>query len=247
MTTDRFFKVATREIRRYYTHLITKCTPENLRLDISRSPRWTKILMRGNCSTCGAEVEHSHNAYGGGYIGSLGPGVDRQIICPGCFRPIVFNPFAASNARHMADHLEHLRRALGPGRRVVLYGVTPNLTFLLRSDLFGLDYESVAGIHSPAPFPHDSYLNYSMLDEDELCETKADCVLCTDDSVPPSAIEQLYITRGRLSPPVFHLVSDRFREELWCKRCLTYRVNSLVKRVSGKGLRELIASLRPGA
>jgi Fe-S oxidoreductase len=242
MSTRDFFTVATREVRRYYRHLFRKYYVRDMTMDIRGTWRWTKMTMKGRCEVCGIEVEHEYKMFGGEFLGSLGPGVDRMVICPKCFKHLVFDPYSAVNDMGMREHLDSVRARLSSAEGVVIYGVGSNLNFLLRSDLYGLDYEDVRGVFTPSPVDYENYLTYPVLDEAELCSAKADVVLCVDDSVPESEIAALFKARGRLVPEVVYLTSREFRDECNRKKCLVYRVNQVVKKLFGSGVRELLAS-----
>jgi hypothetical protein len=142
----------------------------------------------------------------------------------------------------MREHLELVKARLSSADGVVIYGVGSNLTFLLRSDLYGLDYEALRGVYSPSPVEYENYLTYPVLDEAGLCAAKAEVVVCVDDSVPESEITALFRRRGCRVPEVVYLTSREFREECSRKKCLVYRVNQVVKKLFGSGVRDLLAS-----
>ena len=244
MSTQEFFTVVPNEIRKYNKYLFEKYSVENLTFSIEKTWRWTEIRLHGRCDVCKIEVEYSYKVFGGEFLGSLGPGVNRMVICPLCFKYLIYNLYSAKNDMGMRKHLQEIRKQLSKAKKVLIYGVGANLHFLLRSDLYDLDYEGIQGIHSPAPFPYDHYLTYPMLDEEAFCRAEADCIICVDDSVPQRKIEELYQARGREAPPVVYLTSEEFRKELSRKRCLVYKINQLTKRIFGRGLRDILNIFR---
>lgn len=244
MEDEEFFRAATREVRRYYKHLFDRYRVRDLRHDLRGGPRWTRMRLHGNCAACNAEVEHSYIVFGGEYLGCLGPGVNRNIICPQCFRPLAFDLHHARGMESSLAHREGLAQTLARSRRVLICGINNNLDFLLRSDLFGLDYDKVVGVLPTRPTTLKRYLIYPMLDEDAFCRTEADCILCVDDSAPQHRIERLYRSRGLRPPSIVYLTSRAFRKELFRKRCLVYKINQLTKRIFGNGLRDILKTLR---
>lgn len=199
--------------------------------------------LKGRCDVCGIDVELDYKIYGGEFLGSLGPGVNRIVICPKCFKPLVFDVYSAVNNMGMKDHLSSIKDKLSSASNVVVYGIGDNLNFLLRSDVYGLDYEAITGIYSPKPTKYENYLTYPVLTETTLCETKAKCIVCVDDSITSADISTLFESQGHKPPEVIHLTSPEFRKESNRKRCSIFKINQAIKKTFGLGVRDILDAL----
>lgn len=244
MPDNDFFSVALREVRRYNSHLIQNYAVRDLHVDIEKTWRWTTIYMAGHCSVCGAPITHSYTAFGGGFLGSLGPGVDRMLACRKCFSPAVFDPYQAVNYPDMRVHLKQIQERLARCGGVIILGVNNNLDFLLRSDIFGLDYSKILGVIPLTPSALDYYNIYPMYPLGTGQGLRAEVAICVDDSLGGAEASQ-FIEKCEVSvDEVLFLSSVSFRNELQRKKCLTYMVSDLLKKLTGNSAREIVNAVK---
>ena len=243
MSDFKFFSVASREVRRYNDFLMRNYAVQNLHTDIRGNWRWTKGKMTGNCAKCGNPVEYEFTMIGGEFLGSLGPGVSRRNACKECCNQVVFDPYEAVNFQDMGKHRKNLQEKLSGGQSLVIVGVNTNLDFLLRSDCYGLDYEAIKGVFSMKPIGFERYITFPVLDEDALCTTEADILICTDDLVDTTALTRMYEDHGKKSPEIVYLTSDAFRSEVNRQKCLIHTANKLTLKMFGLSSRELLKKM----
>ena len=244
MSDETFFPLAQQEVRRYNLYLIGKYAVNDLNINFDKGLRWTKINMKGFCSVCGSELNYDSVIFGGEFLGSLGPGVNRMIACRNCFSPAIFNPYTADNFSDMQMHLENIKQLLLRKKSVLIYGINNNLDFLLRSDLFGLDYSAIKGIISLVPNNFVKYIDYPVLNERTIGSVKADCILVVDDSARSADITALFGARGNTVPEIIYLTSDKYRSALNKNSCLVFKINQFMKAWFKISAREVVNKLK---
>ncbi|MDD3312783.1 radical SAM protein [Pseudodesulfovibrio sp.] len=242
MDDDTFFRVAHREVRRYYRHLYDTCSVADLTYEVKTSWRWTRAAMRGKCRHCGQPVSHEFVMFGGRYMGSLGPGVDRNVICPKCFRPLAYNPFEAVNLAGDAAHLRKFRAEAAGCERIVLCGVNANLDFVLRTDLFGLDYDRIVGVHPLTPMEGKFYTRYPLVDAERLVGLRPDGLVILDETADPAALRALFADRGAPVPAILRASGDALAERVRSSACLVCKVNRATLRYLGMSAREIVSA-----
>lgn len=183
MSDAEFARVAPREVRRYNTFLFERFQVRNLVAHIAGGLRWTTIVLRGSCRECGAGVGLDYKVFGRAYLGYLGVGLNRNEMCPKCFSPLGFDVHRARGMEELAGRPAEVGRELSGCQGIVLVGAGANLEFLLRLDLWGLDYTKIRGVFPCGPAHGGSYLGYPVVDLEGLVALRPDCLLCLNDFV----------------------------------------------------------------
>lgn len=230
MPTPKFFEVASREVRRYNTHLFHANAVRNLKRSTVRGLRWTLCTLSGQCRTCGADLRHTDTLFGRGYLGFLGPGVTRREICTSCHNPIGWDIHAAEGMAEQRAHVEVLLENLKGCERIVVCGSNHDLNCLLRVDAFGLDYGKIVGIYSYEDRQYSWRLHYPELRLNQLADKRPDCLLCLDPFQDNRRILKAIHQGGGPEPKVLHVASPAFSRELWRNASTAARVfNGLVR------------------
>ncbi|ADU61726.1 MAG: B12-binding domain-containing radical SAM protein [Pseudodesulfovibrio sp.] len=243
MSTDEFFDLAPKEVRRYNTYVFDKYKVRDLSLTIDGNWRWTSVLLEGKCRECGAPVRERFLAYGAEFLGLLGIGMSRNTFCGHCFKPLAFDIFEAGEMPEGRAHVREVSKALARYRRILVCAPTNDVNFLLRINFLSLDYELIHGIYLYRDEPVGRYLKYPVLKEGEIVGSGADCLLCFDVDAGAS-VRRLYARLGRECPPVVHAHPEAFRRSVAAKVPHAYRINQVFKRLFGVSVRTVLDRAR---
>jgi len=240
MNDEEFARVAPREVRRYNTFLFERFQVQNLAASIASGLRWTEVSLRGNCRECGADVGLDYKVFGRAYLGFLGVGLNRNVICPTCFSPLGFDIHRARGMEDLAGRPAEVSRELAGCQDIVLVGVNTNLEFVLRLDLHGLDYTKIRGVFPNGPASGCSYLNYPVVDMEELLALRPDCLLCLDDFARADPILRRFRATGLPEPRIVRLGSQTFLQRLEGQACAAYRIGKILTRLLGDAVWDLL-------
>ncbi|MBU1229133.1 MAG: B12-binding domain-containing radical SAM protein [Proteobacteria bacterium] len=244
MPTPQFFEVAAREVRRFNTHLFNTNRVRNITRSIERGTRWTHCELSGQCLHCGAALRKRFTLFGRSYLGFLGIGVNRTQMCPKCRRPIGWDVLPAAGMEDQQAHVRSLGEALNRHERIVVCGTNNDLDFLLRIDLLGLDYSRIVGIHPYEPSPHSLYLNYPVVDVEQIAALRPDCLLNLDPFQNMAGLLRGMRSHGAPAPAVLALPSPEFVKQLWREASLAARVFRVLRRCLGDGALDLLRFIR---
>jgi len=105
------------------------------------------MLMKGNCLGCGSAVSHGYNIFKGlKFEGFLGQGVHDRLICQNCFTQLSYSAYNCSENIKLKEHLISLKEKFKELEKVVICGVNDDAMFLMRINLFGIDYNKILRI-----------------------------------------------------------------------------------------------------
>jgi len=211
-----FFRIATREVRRYHTFVFTHYPVCDLTSQIKINNTKALISMKGQCHKCNREVNYEHEIFHGvEYAGFLGVGISNRNICPKCFSQLSFDLYKCDNDWKLPQHFASLKEHIAGKNRIVVAGINKDLDFLLHINLLNMDYERILGIVPlDRNYVGDWYNIYSMLSVKKAVELKPDCILwlglCSDTSGILSKFK-----RETASPPVIlYLYSKQLQDSL---------------------------------
>ena len=213
---DGFFKIVTREVRRYLTFVFTEYPVRYLSSQIKIHKNNGFICMAGRCHKCHGEVSYEYKIFNGlRYTGFLGDGVHDRLICPKCYSQLSFDIYKCDNAWELPNYLVSLKNQIAEKNRIVIVGINRDLNFLLRINLLNMDYEKILGIVAmDENYIDSSYLNYPVISVDNVLDLKPDCILWLNIFSDTRSILRKFI-RNNISPPaVIYLCSTQLQDSL---------------------------------
>ena len=177
-----FFKIVISEVRRYYTFLFTRYPVNKLSFQIEIKNTKAVISMTGNCHECNTFVSYEYGIFKGRqYSGSLGEGINDRLVCQNCFTRLSFDIYKCNNHWKLPNHFDSLKEQMIGKNRIIIAGINQDLNFLLRINLFNINYDKILGIISvDNNYKGSTYLNYPVLNTDEAVDLKPDLVIWLD-------------------------------------------------------------------
>jgi radical SAM superfamily enzyme YgiQ (UPF0313 family) len=244
MSTDDFFDIAPREVRRYNTHVFKKYAVQDLSMSLSADWRWGTVTLTGRCRECGEPVQQRYCAFGAEFLGMLGIGMSRNTFCGHCFKPLSFDIYDAKELKEGRRHVDSIAQRLRQYDKILVCAPKNDLSFLLRIDSLSLDYASISGIYLYRDEDCEQYLKYPVLKGEEVADSGADCLLCLDPVDGGAELRRLYAKRGRQCPPIVNAWPETFQRQAAGAAPLAYRVNRTFKRVFGLSVRNALDKVR---
>lgn len=244
MPTREFFAVASREVRRFNTHLFRTNGVLNITRATKRGTRWTHCELSGLCRHCDAPLRHGFTLFGRSYLGFLGVGINRTQICPKCRRPVGWDVLAAKGMEEQQAHVRRLQEELSRHERIVVCGANNDLDFLLRIDLLGLDYSKIVGVHPYERSPHSWYLNHPVLNAEQVADLRPDCLLTLDPFQNTAALQRRIRDLGAPEPVILALPSEECARRLWREASLAARVFRALRRCLGESALDILRFIR---
>ncbi|OGV37081.1 MAG: hypothetical protein A2X48_04525 [Lentisphaerae bacterium GWF2_49_21] len=219
-----FFKIVTREVRRYYTFIFNRYPVDELSSQIEIINTSAIIYMKGKCHECRMGVSYNYKIVDGRqYLGFLGDGINDRLICPKCFTPLSFNIYKCNNDWELPKYLSLLTEQVKEKKRIVIAGINQDLNFILRINL--LNNDNLIGImRTDNNYNAAFYNNYPVLSAEEAIVLKPDLILWLDIISEPQDIINKY-NRYNISPPAIICLSG---EQL--NKCIKDVRNKIIQR-----------------
>ena len=209
---SQFLNIATREVRRYHTFVFNRYTVQNLKCRVINKGMKVVMLMKGICYECGSEVSHEYSIFKGlKFEGFLGQGVHDRLICQNCFKQLSYNAYSCSKNRELKEHLLSLKEKFKKLEKVIICGINDDAMFLMRINLFALDYNKILGfLDLKGQYKSKYYINYPVFNINNFLVYEPDGIIilnCTGND--EKIIKNYYKRKSNLKPPEFiYLVDD---------------------------------------
>lgn len=211
-----FLGIATREVRRYYTFVFNRYSVSLLSAQIKINKTNASIQMIGECRECHQEANYEYEIFKGlRYTGFLGVGIYDRLICQKCYNPLSFDIYNYDDKWQLPAHFSALKNSVNGKKKIVIAGINEDLTFLLRINLLNINYDDVVGIMAlNSDYINKKYLNFPVLDLDDVVALKPDCILWLDILSDPHSLLNKFKRKNIAAPEILNLFSPQLQESL---------------------------------
>jgi len=203
MSDTQFLDVAIRELRRHNTFVFNRYSVQ----DLICVPKGDNVTLIGKCKECNNIVEYSYkNLFNSMNGGLLGIGINNRNICPKCFKELSFNIYESENM-NLSQRYLNLKEKLSEYKKIVIGGLNQDTLFLIRINLFDMDYNKICGVVDfTQSFKDEFFINYPNIDFEDIIKIEPDCILMVDrrkDAL--NKLKNLYMENNIAIPEILYL------------------------------------------
>lgn len=233
MSHDNFINVAIREVRRYNTFIFNSHQVKNTKCNLIQNDIYMLLSITGNCFKCDNSIELTYNITSGmEYLGICGEGGWFRSLCPNCLSVVVHNVFDCKENYDIQDHFKFFKNKLINCKRIVFFGINQDLLFLLKVNLFDVNYKNILGVYDPSgDYTASEYVNLKVLSKHDIKQMNPDCILVLDSTLNISRVKKLCNSNKDASPEILYLTSDDMRVE----------INSMMERIKSHNRTKLLS------
>lgn len=116
----------------------------------------------------------------------------------------------------LREHFSFIKEKISNRNRIIIGGINNDALFMLRIDLFGMDYKRILGfLDFTKQYRNKYYVNYPVFNVDDILDLNPDCILMTDSTSDDEAkIRKRYDKKQIPSPEVLYLFEENFLDRL---------------------------------
>ncbi len=209
---DQFFKIATREVRRYNTFLFHRYPVKNLECRVMNKGMKILMMMKGNCCECGSKVSYEFNIFRGlKYKGFLGQGISDRLVCQKCFERLSYNIYNCSKNIKLKEYFISLKEKFKNLEKIIICGINDDAMLLMRINLFDIDYNRISGfLDLKKRYKDKYYINYPVFNINNFLDYVPDGIVIMDYAGNDEKIIKNYYRRKNDSKlPEFIYLFDK--------------------------------------